>query len=99
MVLVTATLAALVEIRRAHFCAEGRGRCSDLAAGGVQALVECREEEVWELVVDRARSTGTEVERKDFVGCFEDPSFPFTVPMVWAGLILSLGILLGMMYL
>lgn len=83
MVPVTATLAAPVEIHRAHFCAEGRGRCLDLAGGGVQVLVECREEAVWELVVDRVRLTGTAVERKGFVGYFGNPS---SSAMVGAGL-------------
>ena len=55
MLLVTAASVALVEIHRAHFCAEGRDRCLDLAVGGVQVLVEYREEAVWEPVVDRVR--------------------------------------------
>ena len=41
-----AALVALVEIHRDHFCAEGRGRCLDLAVGGVRVLVEYREEAV-----------------------------------------------------
>ena len=79
MALVTRVLAALVETHRAHSCAEGRGRCSRLAGGGVQVLVEYREEEVWELVVDRAHWAGTAVERKDFVDWFGDPFFTATV--------------------
>ena len=35
--------------------------------------VRCREEAVWELVVDRARLTGTAVEDKGVVGCFGNP--------------------------
>lgn len=62
MDLATAALASLVEIHRARSYAEGRGRCSDLAAGGVQVLVEYKEEAVWELVVDRVRSTERGVE-------------------------------------
>lgn len=71
---MTAALVALVEIHRVQFCAEGRGRCLDLAAGGVQVLVEYMEEAVWELVVDRVRLTGTAVERKGFVDYFVNPS-------------------------
>ena len=55
-------LAALVEYHRARFCAEGRDRCLDLAVGGGQVLVECREEVEWEPVVDRVRWTGIVVE-------------------------------------
>ncbi len=72
---MTGALAPLVEIHRARSCAEGMGRCSNLAAGGVQVLVECREEAGWELVVDRAHLAETWVERKGFVGWFEDPFF------------------------
>ena len=75
MVLVSGALMSLVEYHRARSCAEGMGRCSNLAAGGVQVLVECREEAVWELVVDRAHSAGIAVERKGFVCWFEDPFF------------------------
>ena len=78
MVLVMMALAALVETHRARSCAEGRDRCSDLAVDGVDVLVEYREEAVWELVVDRARWAGTAVERKDIVGCFENPYFFFS---------------------
>lgn len=73
MVLGRAAAGALVEIHRAHSCVEGRGRCSDLAAVGVQVLVEYREEAEWELVEDRVRSTVTAVERKGFVSYFGDP--------------------------
>ena len=76
MVLAMMALAALVETHRARSCAGGRDPCSDLAVGGVDVLVEYREEVVQELVVDRARWVGTAVERKDTVGCFENPFFP-----------------------
>lgn len=79
MVLVTVALAALVEHHRARFCAEGRGRCLDLAVGGVQVLEEYREEVGWELVVDRVRWTGIMVERKGFEGCCGNPSSGETV--------------------
>lgn len=75
MALVTRVLAALVEIHRAHSCAEGRGRCSRLAGSGVHVLLEYKEEAVWELVVDRAHSAGIAVERKGFVGWFGNPFF------------------------
>lgn len=79
MVLVTGALAAPVGVHRIHSCAEGKGRCSDLAAVGVQVLVGYREVLVWELVVDRVRSTGTAVERKD---CFGNPFCTFLNPRV-----------------
>ena len=75
MDLVTGASASLVEIHRARSCAEGMGRCSNLVAGGVQELVECREEAGWELVVDRAHLVETAVERKGSVSWFEDPFF------------------------
>ena len=53
MVLVMMASEAPVEIHRARSCAEEKDRCSDLAVGGVQALVECTLGEGWELVVDR----------------------------------------------
>lgn len=72
---VAVASAVLVEYHRARFCAEGRGRCLDLAVGGVQVLVEYREEVGWELVVDRARWTEIVVERKGFEGCCGNPSW------------------------
>ena len=62
MVLVTTALRVLVGGHRVRFCAEGTDHYSDLAAGDVQVSVECREEAVWELVVDRVRSAGIAVE-------------------------------------
>lgn len=44
MALGTAALVALVEIHRARSGAEGRGRCSDLAADAVRVLVGYMEE-------------------------------------------------------
>ena len=76
MDLATAAFAALVETHRVHFYAEGRGRCSDSVEGGVEVLVECREEAVWELVVDRVRLTEIAVELRGFVDCFGSPFFP-----------------------
>ena len=46
MVLAMMALAALVETHRARSCAGGRDPCSDLAVGGVDVLVEYREEVV-----------------------------------------------------
>ena len=62
MVLGTAALLALVEIHRARSGAEGRDHCSDLAADVVRVLVGYTGEVEWELVEDRARSTGIKVE-------------------------------------
>lgn len=92
MALVRGALASLVEIHRAHSCAEGKGHCSGLVAGGVQVLVEYREEAVWELVVDRAHSTGTRVERKGFVGWFGNSFF---TPLVGADMMLQIGECIG----
>ena len=46
MVLAMTALAALVETHRARSCAEGRDPCLGLAVGGVDVLVEYREEVV-----------------------------------------------------
>ena len=80
---MTGSSAPLVEIHRARSYAEGMGRCSDMAVGGAQVLGEYREEAEWELVADRARSTGTEVERKGCVGCFGNPFFTQAVGADW----------------
>ena len=75
MDLATAASAALVETHRVHFCAEGRGRCSDSVEGGVEVLVEYKEEAVWELVEDRLRLTEIAVVSREFVDCFGIPFF------------------------
>ena len=76
MELATAASAVLVETHRVHSYAEGRGRCSDSVEGGVEVLVEYREEAVWELVEDRLRLTEIAVVSRAFVDCFGIPFFP-----------------------